>query len=523
MSRSFATRPRSVKRRRSQRQLPVVANGIIDARVQAVGPQRFGIVSVDCAKPRSRWMLRNFYGDVLLPPATVEHSGPGFRQAIDALRSAVRAHQLAHVLIAIERTGNYHRPAQRAFRGAGYETRIVHPLAARRFREIEDPDDKTDDHDLFGIHRAAVVGFGLLELPLDETYLHLRALVRHRRDLVRKVSTLQQQIREHLEATLPGFAALFAGDQLWSSPLAMPLARQLAAPEHVRRLGAAGIVKLLREAAIRFQQRTIDKIVGWAEQALPPEPDAVVHQRIVCDLDDERLAKRRLISRVELDIAGWFARTPYVLLMAIPGINVVSAAELAGEAGPIAHYANPNALTGRAGLFPSRYQSDTKDVRGRLVRCGNRRLRAALLLIADNLLTVNNYFRAQAALWKTQRVHPRLQRVKVAKRFSRLAFLMLAGQQIVPHPCCRAPQYILDKFVGFDLEHAASSEQVRQQLALVAVQLPHDALPRETEGLEARAARCHSARSLDVKSLGALLKEVLANRLDLTVQSTAEV
>jgi len=523
MSRAFATRSRSVRRRRSQPRLPVVANGVIDARVQTVGPQRFGIVSVDCAKQRSRWMLRNFYGDVLLPPATVEHSAPGFRQAIDALRSAARTHELAHVLIAVERTGNYHRPAQRAFRDAGYETRVVHPLAARRFREIEDPDDKTDDHDLFGIHRAAVVGFGLLELPLDDTYLHLRALVRHRRDLVHKVSALQQQIREHLEATLPGFAALFEGDQLWSSSLALPLARRLAAPENVRQFGAAGIVKLLREMAIRFQQRTVDKIVGWAEQALPPEPDAVVQQRILCDLDDDRSAKRRLISRLELDIAGCLARTPYVLLMAIPGINVVSAAELAGEAGPIAHYANPNALTGRAGLFPSRYQSDAKDVRGRLVRCGNRRLRAALLLIADNLLTVNNHFRAQGALWKTRRVNPRVQRVKIAKRFSRVAFLMLAGRQIVPHPCCRDPQYILDKFVGFDLEHAASHTQVREQLALAAVQLPHDALSREAEGLATRAARCHSARSLAVKSLGDLLQEVLASRLRPTVQSQAEV
>ena len=46
---------------------------------------------------------------------------------------------------------------------------------------------------------------------------------------------------------------------------------------------------------------------------------------------------------------------------------------------PLAHYANPNAIAGRAGLFPSRYQSDKVDLHGHLVRCGNRRLGAALL------------------------------------------------------------------------------------------------------------------------------------------------
>jgi transposase len=521
MSQPSAVRVRSA-RRRSQRPA-LKASGGVSQLVQAVGAENFGIVSVDCAKLRSRWMLCDFFGDTLLPPATVEHTGPGFRQAIETLRVVVARRQLAHVLVAIERTGNYHRPVQRAFRDAGYETRIVHPFAARQFRQVEHPGDKTDDHDLFGIHRAAVVGFGLIDTPLDETFLHLRALVRHRRDLVRKVSAVQQQIREHLHATLPGFAGLFADDKFWDAPVAMPLARRCPSPDAVRQLGAAGIVQWLRAADIRFQQRTIDKIIGWSEQAAAAETDALVRQRILCDLDDDRIAKRTAISRVELEIAVLLARTPYVLLLAIPGINVVSAGDLAGEAGPIAHYANPNALTGRAGLFPSRYQSDQVDVTGRMVRCANRRLRAALLLIADNLLLVNNYFRAQGALWKQQRVDPRLQRVRIAKRFSRLAFLMLAGRQIVPHACCREPHYILDKLLAFHLEHGASPAQIRDHLAAAAAQLPQAARPREAAALEQSATRFAAARKPQLQSLGTLLKEVLTNRLQLTVQSSPEV
>ncbi len=43
-------------------------NGQIQERVQAVGPEHFGIVAVDCAKRRSKWMLCNFYGKVLIEP-----------------------------------------------------------------------------------------------------------------------------------------------------------------------------------------------------------------------------------------------------------------------------------------------------------------------------------------------------------------------------------------------------------------------------------------------------------------------
>src|SRR3954447_6334267 len=100
------------------------------------------------------------------------------------------------------------------------------------------------------------------------------------------------------------------------------------------------------------------------------------------------------IRAVEGDLAGLLARTPYVLLLGLPGINVVTAAEFAGEMGPIGRYPKARSITGRAGLFPSRYQSDTVDRSdGALVRRGNHSLREVILRIADNLIRCNDYFR----------------------------------------------------------------------------------------------------------------------------------
>ena len=95
---------------------------------------------------------------------------------------------------------------------------------------------------------------------------------------------------------------------------------------------------------------------------------------MLAGLDDDRTMKAREIINIERDLASLLACTPYVLLLSMPGINVVSAAEFAGEMGPIAHYANSRAITGRAGLFPSRYQSDRVDRSdGPLVRGGTGR------------------------------------------------------------------------------------------------------------------------------------------------------
>jgi len=49
--------------------------GQIQQRVQAVGPEHFGIVAVDCAKRRSKWMLCNFYGKVLVEPTREKGEG----------------------------------------------------------------------------------------------------------------------------------------------------------------------------------------------------------------------------------------------------------------------------------------------------------------------------------------------------------------------------------------------------------------------------------------------------------------
>src|SRR3984893_10586734 len=156
--------------------------GVIHPRVQKVGPEHFGIVSVDCAKARSKWMLCDFYGNVLIPPTVVAHDRGDLDAAIARLRQALATHALHDVLIAIDRTGRYHHVVQRAFAAAGFEVRIVHPFTTKQFRQPSDPGTKTDDTDLVAIHRAAVNGFALAEAPWDETSRRLQLLVRYRRD-----------------------------------------------------------------------------------------------------------------------------------------------------------------------------------------------------------------------------------------------------------------------------------------------------------------------------------------------------
>src|SRR5215472_5647859 len=321
MSRS-RTRRRPGRRRPDAVQKP---RGTFHPRVQKVGPEHFGIVAVDCAKARSKWMLTDFYGTILVPPTVVAHNRPAFDEAIARLRQAVRDHDLRDVLVALERTGRYHHAPRRAFAAAGFETRIVHPFATSCLRQPADPGNKTDDTDLHAIQRAAIHGFALIEQELDEQGTTFRLLIRHRRDLVRKAAALRTQIREHLDAAYPGFAACFA--DLWERPCAWHLVRHFVTPADLDAAGRAGLCHSLDAAAVRYHRPTIDTVLAWAAQAASPDRGGATHRRFALALDDDRRQKVQEIQALERDIAAALARTPYVLLLSFPGVNVVSAAD----------------------------------------------------------------------------------------------------------------------------------------------------------------------------------------------------
>src|SRR5262249_60940442 len=89
--------------------------GVLHPRVQQVGPEHFGILCFDCAKVRSKFLLADFYGRLLIPPTVVEHTRPALDAAVAHIRRAFEEHQLRDGLAAIERTGRYDRVVQRTF------------------------------------------------------------------------------------------------------------------------------------------------------------------------------------------------------------------------------------------------------------------------------------------------------------------------------------------------------------------------------------------------------------------------
>jgi transposase len=516
-----STRVRKNSRRQSLEFLQK-PSGLVHPRVQQVGPEHFAVVSVDCAKARSKWMFADFYGKVLVPPTFVGHNRVELEAAVAQVRTAMQQYDIRDVLVAVERTGRYHHPVKNAFAVARFDTRLVHPYTSKQFRQPANPNNKTDDTDLAAIHRAGVNGFALKEAELAESWRQLQLLTRHRRSLVQKSSALRCQIRHHLDATLPGYAECFAN--LWARELAFPLVRQFGSAAAMLDAGLNGLARFLNEQRIRFHGRTLGTILEWARTAAAPDAAADMHRRIALAYEEDRQRKTLEILALERDIAHLLVRTPYLLLLSFPGINVVSAADFAAEMGPIENYANPRSITGRAGLFPSRYQSDRVDrvdrADGPLVRRGNRALRTAILAIADNLMLCNDHFKTLTLQWRAAGKNARWTHVKIGVRFCRIAYHMVAGRQVFRHPCLRERSYILDKVLAFHGEHETPIVDMMQDLNHALAHVPKREHATEARPLRERLEREQRRRRNGPRPLVEALTIVLARLGVGRIQST---
>jgi transposase len=285
----------------------------------------------------------------------------------------------------------------------------------------------------------------------------------------------------------------------------MPITMGFSSSDKIQLAGVDKIAAHLKEQKIRFQPRTIERMVAWSTTAVEPSPLLEMLNEQWKQLNDLRSTLTRQIDLVEQEMAKFLVKTPYILLLSVTGINVVSAAGLAGEAGPIEHYATARAINGRAGLFPSRYQSDEVDhADGAVARTCNRRLRAAAILVAKNLIKCHPYYRGMAALMATQKITPLDRQVRVANRAMRMVFQIVGGRQVWRGKGVN-PVTILEKLREFQRTHNTNLE-----IAVGDFQNAVQWLPKSTHASEAIPIQeMASKKSRGPVAIGDLLIPVL--------------
>ena len=105
--------------------------------------------------------------------------------------------------------------------------------------------------------------------------------------------------------------------------------------------------------------------------------------------------------------------------------------------------------------------------------------------IAENLSKKNDYFNAQVATWTKKGKDPRWIRVKIAKRFSCLAYAMVAGKQGSLILVVEERHYILAKLMKFYTSHDSLPQTMSEELQAV------EQLPAKTRREEIKPLKEH--------------------------------
>lgn len=280
-----------------------------------------------------------------------------------------------------------------------------------------------------------------------------------------------------------------------------------------------GMEKYLRQEKVRFQKRTLDKIYAWSLQAADSDPLQCLLTEQWKQLAQVRDLLSEQINETEKKTANYLVKTPYVLLLSVKGINVVSAGEIAGEAGPIEHYASATAINGRAGLYPSRYQSDEVDRSGTVAKNCNRRLRAACILLAKNLVKCHPYYRGLAAIWKKRGVVTVDSQCRMANRANRMVFQMVSGRQVWRGKGVDR-EYLLYKLREFHRTHGSDLEQTVADMNEAFAWLPKSTYESEAQSL-AKLAKPKRRGATSIRDLLIPLLTRLGVRSGNTINSTS--
>ena len=132
------------------------------------------------------------------------------------------------------------------------------------------------------------------------------------------------------------------------------------------------------------------------------------------------------IEKLEKEIERLLLQTDGKLLLSVPGIGLVTAAEFYSEMGDISHYDNASQLIKKAGTNPIVIQSGGgKGYYGRISKQGNDHFRYVVYLAGKSLSMHNPDLRSFYDRLKEKGKHSRKAFIAVGNKFIKIAFAMI--------------------------------------------------------------------------------------------------
>jgi transposase len=271
-------------------------------------------------------------------------------------------------------------------------------------------------------------------------YKRLQHLTRARRNEINKRSRIKVEIRsihDHIWREYQGYSVLENGkvktkrifSDFWGKA-SLYLLTHFPHASQILELGELGLRLLSKEHNLKIRKTTIEKLLYAASESVSKPLEDLSSELFILKqkLKDYEWHTRN-IEAYELEIERIFIKTDGLLLLTVPGIGLVTAAEIYCEMGDLSHYTSASQIIKKAGTNPTIKQSGPVDgYYGHISKQGNANLRRAVYNAGHSLCVHNDalkpfYLRLKDKGKKAGKIY-----IAMGNKFLKIAFAMLKNQ-----------------------------------------------------------------------------------------------
>ncbi len=409
--------------------------------LRGVNLEQVLIVAIDAAKLHQKALICNFFGDIIVKPFFFSVNESGIQLLCDRIKQAEKDCDAVRIFLGVEATGHYYEDIVRILAKHGYQVQIINPYTTKEERASALNWCKTDDLDLVAI-AYAMVGNKATESKLPEGhYRQLLTLTRARRSEVRKRSTLRMEIRGLMDVIWREYQGFSSNDHgkptkttvfsdMWGKS-SLYMMKHYPHPSMVISLGESGLREISQKHNLKIRSSTIQKLLRVANQALSRPKEELGAELLLLRMKLEDLERYdEKITCLEQEIESVLLQTDGRLLLSIPGIAVVTAAEMYAEMGDVSQYENPHQIIKKAGTNPVVIQSGGgKGYYGAISKQGNEHLRYVVYTAGKCLSLHNTELRPFYERLKEKGKHARKIHIAMGNKFIKIAFAMLRDKK----------------------------------------------------------------------------------------------
>lgn len=398
------------------------------------------LVPIDVSKVLQKCMILNYFGEVLESSFSFMVSQTGMKLLLSKIENAKLSYNAERVFVGIEATGHYYEDIVRILTDKGYSVHIINPASTHEERKQHLTYTKTDDIDLFLIAEALVGNKATNNKLTTGVYKQLQNLTRARRSEINKRSRIKVEIRaihDHIWREYQGYSVLVDRkvktktifSDFWGKA-SLHILEYYPHASQILELGEIGLKRLSKKHNLKIRTLAIEKLlIAASESVSKPLEDLSSEIFLLKQKLKDYEWHTRNIKIYEQEIERIFVETDGLLLLTVPGIGLVTAAEIYCEMGDLNHYTNANQLIKKAGTNPTVKQSGSTDgYYGRISKQGNSNLRRAIYMAGRSLSAHNDalkpfYSRLKEKGKKAGKIY-----IAMGNKFLKIAFAMLKNQ-----------------------------------------------------------------------------------------------